>query len=102
PEPPPPNTTLFPYTTLFRSNEQPMSVNGRMPVITTAKRRSQFTRRRDICVAIQNVSNLVRIFLSYASQGQSCESLRRCRIEFTRSEEHTSELQSRFDLVCRL
>src|SRR5207249_12056114 len=27
---------------------------------------------------------------------------RRCRIHLRRSEEHTSELQSRFDLVCRL
>src|SRR5699024_11594245 len=25
-----------------------------------------------------------------------------CRVDFRRSEEHTSELQSRFDLVCRL
>src|SRR5207249_5728670 len=29
-------------------------------------------------------------------------SLGRCRLGRTRSEEHTSELQSRFDLVCRL
>src|SRR6266513_5453706 len=54
----PPRSTLFPYTTLFRSAE-----------------RRRHPRRRA-----------------------------RCEQDFAlvRSEEHTSELQSRFDLVCRL
>src|SRR5438067_8182342 len=60
----PPRSTLFPYTTLFRS-------------------RPQRRARRSI--------------------GSPCPlpSARPAR-EWTRSEEHTSELQSRFDLVCRL
>src|SRR5438034_6883453 len=58
--PPPPRSTLFPYTTLFRSPAYAVSVNG-IP--------HQTMERADV---------------------------RR------RSEEHTSELQSHSDLVCRL
>src|SRR5437868_7757148 len=64
---PPPRSTLFPYTTLFRSvRGHPDHIAGldRMPIL------------------IQAINAL-------AAQHQ-------------RSEEHTSELQSRFDLVCRL
>src|SRR5438105_9553167 len=60
----PPRSTLFPYTTLFRSGEA-TSPGG--------------TRRSFVVAA----------------------SVPRCR-HGLRSEEHTSELQSRVDLVCRL
>src|SRR2546428_1049010 len=60
----PPRSTLFPYTTLFRSD------NDETPLL-----------------------------LGY-SLGKSQELLR--GIADARSEEHTSELQSRSDLVCRL
>src|SRR5260221_2731608 len=59
----PPRSTLFPYTTLFRS---PASCDDRVE----APRPSAC----DVC----------------------------CRATFARSEEHTSELQSHSDLVCRL
>src|SRR5204863_9780674 len=62
----PRKTTLFPYTTLFRS------------------------RPRVACVPA-----------SSRWRGGSRSRSRRCR-GCTRSEEHTSELQSRRDLVCRL
>src|SRR6266550_8220699 len=55
----PPRSTLFPYTTLFRSSRSP-SATGPAP----------------------------------AAPGRGCRS--------RRSEEHTSELQSRLHLVCRL
>src|SRR5699024_12694668 len=71
--PPPPKSTLFPYTTLFRS-----SITGRshitMPPEWIPRWRGSFSNWRAI---------------SSTSAG-------------IRSEEHTSELQSRFDLVCRL
>src|SRR5438067_10256562 len=60
----PPRSTLFPYTTLFRS-----------------RRRS----RRESCPRARRGAG------SFSSP-----------IPRPRSEEHTSELQSRFDLVCRL
>src|SRR5437868_12420914 len=63
----PPRSTLFPYTTLFRSR--------RRPAASSAACTSPGTR-----TSIQ------------PSSGWSV----------ARSEEHTSELQSRFDLVCRL
>jgi hypothetical protein len=44
-----------------------------MPVVTAAKRRRQFARRRDIGVAVQNVTDLVRIFLVHTPQSQLCE-----------------------------
>src|SRR3989442_1905690 len=69
----PPRSTLFPYTTLFRSH------------LTTANR----TRRSLFCF-------LLDCFLS--------EMLIKCVCTHyvERSEEHTSELQSRPHLVCRL
>src|SRR5207249_6217446 len=57
----PPRSTLFPYTTLFRSNE---AMARAMTILNGPK--------------FRNAAHTVR------------------------SEEHTSELQSRFDIVCRL
>src|SRR5260370_24201340 len=73
----PPRSTLFPYTTLFRSYLDQLSV---------AKQRD-CRRRRPIAgeVFLTNASNSVAVV--------SCKN---------RSEEHTSELQSHLNLVCRL
>src|SRR5258707_1946466 len=73
----PPRSTLFPYTTLFRSHPETVR-SDRFP--TGARARPRHRRRR---------ARLVR--------GRARR--RRCR---GRSEEHTSELQSRQYLVCRL
>src|SRR5258707_1926764 len=71
----PPRSTLFPYTTLFRSRR----VRACVSPIRDRRRRSRRSSPRR-CRACRS------------SPG-------RCR---TRSEEHTSELQSRQYLVCRL
>src|SRR5437016_7429726 len=74
---PPPRSTLFPYTTLFRSRSRRQARTRRL--------------RHRLCVAR----------ISPASAGRHREDrpeLHRCR----RSEEHTSELQSLTNLVCRL
>src|SRR2546421_1209329 len=68
----PPRSTLFPYTTLFRSS----TANGSSP-----------TRSRAHHTACPKPS------------GACC---RVNEVAPARSEEHTSELQSRSDLVCRL
>src|SRR2546430_9938072 len=75
----PPRSTLFPYTTLFRSSLLAKSDHGRHP-------RAWPRPRRDTSTAQQNpfIPAKARI------QGQR------------RSEEHTSELQSQSNLVCRL
>src|SRR3712207_7676117 len=69
----PPRSTLFPYTTLFRSLPKPSSSSY------------FFTRGADHCFHAELIPSPRRPFL-----------------EIPRSEEHTSELQSRQYLVCRL
>src|SRR5699024_12650786 len=69
----PPASPLFPYTTLFRSSLRSVSAARRsLPSLPCLRRPFSPVRRG------------------------------RKRIPSPRSEEHTSELQSRFDLVCRL
>src|SRR5947207_4498515 len=74
----PPRSPLFPYTTLFRSRLSP----SRCP--TTARITSACARS---------------IPISRLGGGRDRS---RARGRNTRSEEHTSELQSHSDLVCRL
>src|SRR2546428_4211451 len=69
----PPRSTLFPYTTLFRSATP-----------ATSKVDRQGVGRR----WIDRLDFVTQSTINFASQ--------------SRSEEHTSELQSRSDLVCRL
>src|SRR5438067_10117178 len=73
---PPPRSTLFPYTTLFRS----FSVVVQGSLVNTAAR-------------------LAGVPMTQSDQEPWHVSV---RLRDPRSEEHTSELQSRFDLVCRL
>src|SRR3712207_9236226 len=78
----PPRSTLFPYTTLFRSRDSPEA--GRRPG-TDRDRRERRRGRVDALLGELHVHELRRLY-----RGD------------TRSEEHTSELQSRQYLVCRL
>src|SRR3989442_6071464 len=84
----PPRSTLFPYTTLFRS-------------LTNSSSRSLIIRQ---CEYNRREFSLFPIFLLHADHnktiGKSENSLR--LYSHCRSEEHTSELQSRPHLVCRL
>src|SRR2546430_5527628 len=73
----PPRSTLFPYTTLFRSRSM-LTVPGSMPItrgIGSRLRRHQLPRDVGDGLGVQHE---------------------------VRSEEHTSELQSQSNLVCRL
>src|SRR3712207_8534132 len=79
----PPRSTLFPYTTLFRS---PPSTS-RSALSSPAPSTSICQRRRSGTVAS---SSRERGFIRATVSSRS------------RSEEHTSELQSRQYLVCRL
>src|SRR5438105_5937499 len=82
--PPPPTPTLFPYTTLFRSLQ--LLAAGGVPVPPTV----MAANASDLKALVELVGGLpVLIKLLTPS-------------ERPRSEEHTSELQSRVDLVCRL
>src|SRR3712207_8165021 len=83
----PPRSTLFPYTTLFRSDQSDSSpFPGRIVFLF---------------LDLLSVSNCL------LELGKACSILSRrwflsCKITLGRSEEHTSELQSRQYLVCRL
>src|SRR5262249_62223143 len=84
--PPPPRSTLFPYTTLFRS----------VPALLLYLATSTVLTNR----AVQTMDWLwPAVLILYAAQ--SVYSLVRGQNEH-RSEEHTSELQSLTNLVCRL
>src|SRR3712207_6899658 len=82
----PPRSTLFPYTTLFRSSWQTGSSG------TTPERRTASEPRRGRPVRQGGLTCRMR---PTSKPGQS-------EPQLVRSEEHTSELQSRQYLVCRL
>src|SRR3712207_7491634 len=89
----PPRSTLFPYTTLFRSD-----VHGNQAFRTAAPvRRRESLRSRERLHSVMTGLVVCVVVLAAAS---AYGVLRRRRSG--RSEEHTSELQSRQYLVCRL
>src|SRR5690242_20820003 len=93
---PPPRSTLFPYTTLFRSSEP-----SRVTVSTDWASESPAAREPDISCSVSGTAaaNAARRRLARTprySHGPTAPSAA------TRSEEHTSELQSHVNLVCRL
>src|SRR5260370_14304132 len=76
----PPRSTLFPYTTLFRSQQITLAPSG-----SAARSASEFSHGSPLDSAM--------------TWRRPSRSRRRIRC---RSEEHTSELQSHLNLVCRL
>src|SRR3712207_8930759 len=88
----PPRSTLFPYTTLFRSSETAASVPCRPYCLDRLLRYPSDHRDQRIAFVLDPYREAVRLDLLEPGMAQ---------IEF-RSEEHTSELQSRQYLVCRL
>src|SRR2546422_5554922 len=70
----PPRSTLFPYTTLFRS-----------------RRYSSYLASRPRAAELEAVELMLDLCRETG-----------CPVHIVRSEEHTSELQSRLHLVCRL
>src|SRR5438874_5145938 len=89
---PPPRSTLFPYTTLFRS----------LPI---AQGRDSFPSQVEY--ALQQSPTFIVLELGYYEALQAAvtatpDLLPEPEFFLSRSEEHTSELQSRRDIVCRL
>src|SRR5207249_12236031 len=97
--PPAATSTLFPYTTLFRSEALPgrrLPARGHAEISTRVGSDHEHPRRllaaRGARVGRRGVRGPQRHRIT----------LRQPAGRGPRSEEHTSELQSRFDLVCRL
>src|SRR3712207_7893980 len=90
----PPRSTLFPYTTLFRSAEGALT-----------ETHSILQRMRDLSVQASNAGGI-----NDEAKGNIQSEITQLKAELNRiadtttfrSEEHTSELQSRQYLVCRL
>src|SRR5260370_15446081 len=84
----PPRSTLFPYTTLFRS---------KLAILLHDR------------VVVQSAKQKKSLPLPFTALAKFVEGKRSCHIacsgavkDYARSEEHTSELQSHLNLVCRL
>src|SRR5207249_11795559 len=97
--PPSPSSTLFPYTTLFRSWLRFVGPVHRTPVhaiwigallaFLSTLYTPAFLTLAAGCAVFLYISYAMPVAAGLVAEGR-------------RSEEHTSELQSRFDLVCRL
>src|SRR3712207_6855114 len=90
----PPRSTLFPYTTLFRSRQRD-------------RERRHLGRERNGAVQALDRLGHVDVDRSVAGGGRlgrhpELRRAARAGVDAARSEEHTSELQSRQYLVCRL
>src|SRR5260370_23466005 len=80
----PPRSTLFPYTTLFRSLHE------------------HLVKDRPCGLVVPRRHELIRAFLEGAVRIERLQDGVVPALEEERSEEHTSELQSHLNLVCRL
>src|SRR5699024_12688343 len=90
-----PVSPLFPYTTLFRS----FFFSSHSQIISTFQPMSiSFLW---FCLSRSTFRFILGIQYSVLEEGQT-NLPQSCLCQKQRSEEHTSELQSRFDLVCRL
>src|SRR2546422_3517368 len=89
----PPRSTLFPYTTLFRSDSRKMELYGEVRVDDKVIGRMEFFHQgpKGIFQGDYTIPKWLK--------GKDRLTL---RVVASRSEEHTSELQSRLHLVCRL
>src|SRR2546427_5249083 len=83
----PPRSTLFPYTTLFRSN---------------ASVQLEIVSFDDAVQKITAFANEERGYVATTSSEKQANGKLRGEVAVKRSEEHTSELQSQSNLVCRL
>src|SRR2546425_2915800 len=88
----PPRSTLFPYTTLFRS-----TVTAEQPNLVTSERIVAKRPAGRVLIDVQQNAHGRPLAAAY-----SVRAFPQAPVSAPRSEEHTSELQSLAYLVCRL
>src|SRR2546430_11338621 len=88
----PPRSTLFPYTTLFRSYELDLSLNMKIHSVISVTNLEFLSSDKDLYKHQYN---------EHFSSVEENEAEKN-NLDKERSEEHTSELQSQSNLVCRL
>src|SRR2546429_1484115 len=89
----PPRSTLFPYTTLFRSKSDAAKIQRALTAVATRHGLTEEISEGPEEVVSFYLKNGVRTHAIQIHLGA---------VAAERSEEHTSELQSRLHLVCRL
>src|SRR5205814_9905952 len=98
----PSRSTLFPYTTLFRSSQQvpfvPPSIIAQESAVDASKVRAPFGTDLRCFSPIRGLVTSSSIWNVVTRRARAS----RHSAGFSRSEEHTSELQSLRHLVCRL
>src|SRR2546427_7147859 len=82
----PPRSTLFPYTTLFRSQK-------------LAEMSTVISRVKPVLIVLETGRQIGPVT---QTQTNDQHAVKACNRTDARSEEHTSELQSQSNLVCRL
>src|SRR5947209_12085223 len=88
-------STLFPYTTLFRSEVAVKILHTHLA--TDPLKVARFNREAEALLRLEH-----RCLAKVYTQGNLADGRPCLVMEYLRSEEHTSELQSRQYLVCRL
>src|SRR5207249_10324051 len=94
---PPPTPPLFPYTTLFRS-----ALPDNVAFVVDLPHRKSFSPDAAYYVGPPLALEFIQGAPVFAVEVRSKSDYGPRAERAMRSEEHTSELQSRFDLVCRL
>src|SRR5688572_32736415 len=84
---PPPKSTLFPYTTLFRSDNARILREFKNDDLAAFRALKSGLRRFDASAPVVERATALAVLIELST---------------ARSEEHTSELQSQSNLVCRL
>src|SRR2546426_7842096 len=94
----PPRSTLFPYTTLFRSDQEH---DGEFEAFGLVDGEDSNGRRLDVRLGHRRI--LARVHQRIEMDAGEDPAVAEADVETpARSEEHTSELQSPCNLVCRL
>src|SRR5256885_9100426 len=88
----PPKSTLFPYTTLFRSSAEEIAASSEEQSASTQEIASSANQ---LAEASDRLTGAVKSFRLLTDEEPPAR-------QAARSEEHTSELQSPCNLVCRL
>src|SRR2546430_13218039 len=95
----PPRSPLFPYTPLFRSEKCAGKMHIRVCRTLSCAMAGSYQVMENFCAATgiqrKTAGDGIHAPISVSADGN-------LSIEFVRSEEHTSELQSQSNLVCRL
>src|SRR5437867_5099237 len=92
-----PTPTLFPYTTLFRS-----VCDEQIEVVQSRGANADAHLSRPGRGGVRNIDDGEFVYSAGGGENAGAHGRLKSRAGTSRSEEHTSELQSPYDLVCRL